>query len=296
VLPIIVSSSEQQKGTPAGDGYLVWNVPGPVGPKPVNPADYGLCGVYSLKGEFTNPKTVAKIIVEPSGYYGVYVKALATNPHPPVIAMTCVYLRDFTHLPPISDAVGSSHSLTGTGTPASSTGNIGGPADACIWAGVQGAISEAPEYTATGGPVGPPFVGANLGGVPPILAGQTQLQAYTDPGFPMTTSAFCTGYTKPGFAWIYYPMGGGECEDNVFQPLQTCTIPATSAGVSTNEYWCYITGASGPSAFNDKAAVSNFEVALSLSNPTPSEHFYEGFASNNAIGEGVTWNCLKFDQ
>ena len=98
--------------------------------------DLGLCGVLGLSGVFSDNKTLAQIIVQSNGYYGLNVNWADSNHNPPIIYWTCVRLTDFTGLPHPTDfgSSGPYSIITLTGRHFE-TRNLGETASACIWTG-----------------------------------------------------------------------------------------------------------------------------------------------------------------
>lgn len=293
VLPITGHSSAQ--GTPTGDRESS-NQQLPVGPDPKgadggpNPNDYGMCGVLGLSGVFSDNLTVARIIVEPNGYYGVHTNWAKSNTHPPILTWTCVPLTDFTGLPHFSDfAVAGPNHFTVSGSHFE-TENSGGPSsNACIWAGLEGAFSEAPRDDL--------FVGAGLREslTPP---NDNVLTVISAPDVTLTTYAFCSTFDATGFTWNYYqstPLGGGQCTLEFMGPLPC--IPTTVPGpVRTAQYWCYISGVFAQGPPDDQTdVVKPFSVQLSIgtSPGTGAASIYLGSVVNS---NGLDWNCLQFKE
>ena len=293
VLPITGHSSAQ--GTPTGDRESS-NQQLPVGPDPrgaggaINPNDYGMCGVLGLSGVFSDNLTVARIIVEPNGYYGVHTNWAKSNTHPPILTWTCVPLTDFKGLPHLShfETSGSDH-FTVSGR-RFETENSGGPAsNACIWAGLEGAFSEAPlDYL---------FVGAGLSG---SLShpDENVLTVASAPDVTLTTYAFCSTFNATDFSWNYYPstpLGGSQCSLESMGPLPC--IPTTTPGpVGTGKYWCYISGLFGQGPPDDQTdVVRPFSDQLSIgSSPAtgPGSFYFGRVVNSNALD----WNCLQFKE
>jgi len=293
VLPITGHSSAQ--GTPTGDRESS-NQQLPVGPDPrgaggaINPNDYGMCGVLGLSGVFSDNLTVARIIVEPNGYYGVHTNWAKSNTHPPILTWTCVPLTDFKGLPHLShfETSGSDH-FTVSGR-RFETENSGGPAsNACIWAGLEGAFSEAPlDFL---------FVGAGLSG---SLShpDENVLTVASAPDVTLTTYAFCSTFDVTDFSWNYYPstpLGGGQCSLEFMGPLPC--IPTTTPGpVGTGKYWCYISGLFGQGPPDDQTdVVRPFSDQLSIgSSPAtgPGSFYFGRVVNSNALD----WNCLQFKE
>jgi len=288
VLPITGHSSVQ--GTPTGDRESS-NQQLPVGPDPrgasgaPNPNDYGMCGVLGLSGVFSDNQTVAQIIVETNGYYGVYTNWAKSNTHPPILTWTCVPLTDFTGLPPVSDFAGSGPNHFTVSGPHSETENSGGPpANACIWAGLEGAFSEAPRDFL--------YAGAGLNGslTPP---NDNVLAVTSAADVTLTTSAFCSTFDATDFSWNYYPstpLGGGQCTLDSMGALPC--IPTTAPGpVGTDKYWCYISGVFGQGPPDDQTdVVKPFSLQLSIGG-SPTTYFGSVVNSN-----GLAWNCLQFKE
>jgi len=95
-----------------------------------------MCGVLNMSGDFDSP-SVARIIVDTSGFYGVELIG-KTAKMIPTLETTCVLFSDFKGVPPPSDA--------SSFTPPSFDGGIAGgvkkiagsAGNACIWAGLSG--------------------------------------------------------------------------------------------------------------------------------------------------------------
>lgn len=66
------------------------------------PNDYGMCGVLNMSAQF-GPPTIARIIVEPNGYYSAELVGHDKSVIP-TLDYTCVLFTDFKGVPPVSDA------------------------------------------------------------------------------------------------------------------------------------------------------------------------------------------------
>jgi hypothetical protein len=289
VLPITGHSSAQ--GTPDGDRESS-NQQLPVGPQPrggsgaINPSDYGMCGVLGMSGVFSDNLTVARIIVEPNGFYGVYTNWAKGNTHPPILTWTCVRLTDFTGLPRLSDFETSGpYQFTVSGRHFE-TGKSGGPiSNGCIWAGFEGAFSEAPrDYL---------FVGSGFNG--PLKTPENVLTVASAPGVTLTTYAFCSTFDATDFSWKYYPstpLGGAQCSLASMGALP-CELTTTPGPVSTEQYWCYVSGLFGQGPPDDQTdVVKPFSDQLSIgSSPTMGASIYFGHVVNS---NAFAWNCMEF--
>jgi hypothetical protein len=290
VIPLTGHSSAQ--GTPSGNRESS-NQQLPVGPAPsggtgVNPSDYGMCGILGLSGVFSDNLTVAQIIVEPNGYYGVYTNWAKSNPNPPILTWTCVRLTDFTGLPPVSDfATSGPYSLTHSGYGEVSE-NAGGPdTNACMWAGLEGAFSEAPRDFL--------YVGGGLDGSMTDPLNVLGVES-TATGLTLTTYSFCNTFEAKDFSWNYYestPLGGGDCtlEDMGALPCIATTVPGP---VDTEHYWCYVSGIFGQGPPDDQIdVVKPFSDQLSIgSSPLGASIYFGKLVNSNSFA----WNCVKFSE
>jgi hypothetical protein len=246
-----------------------------------------MCGVLGLSGVFSDNLTVARIIVEPDGYYGVYTNWAKSNTHPPILTWTCVRLTDFTGLPPVSDFESSGpYNLTLPGY-GMLFRNAGGPSsNACMWAGLEGAFSEAPRDFL--------FVGAGLNGSlsdPLNVLGAES----TATGLTLTTYSYCSTFDAKHFSWDYYestPLGGGQCTLEYMGALP-CISTTVPGPVDTAQYWCYISGIFGQGPPDDQTdVVKPFSDQLSIgSSPTLGASIYFGKLVNS---NSFSWNCIKF--
>jgi len=177
-----------------------------------NPNDWGMCGVLGLSGSF-GPPTVARIIVEPSGYYGVELEAY-TPKVIPTLVWTCVLFTDFTGVPPVSEASYFAPPLYNGGSAGGGKNITGSAGNACIWAGLFGDL-ETPSNEGGFGYAFAQFYG------PETVIGSQNVSSY----------AFCSGYTTPSWhGWNYFHHGGGAYAPSGVVPL----------GVNEAHYWCYM--------------------------------------------------------
>jgi hypothetical protein len=98
-----------------------------------NPNDWGMCGILNFSGVFS-PVSRVRIIVDASGYYAALLVG-ATPATVPKMDWTYVFFKDFTRVPPDSDATSSGPpfpSYNG-GSAGGSTPISGSPGNACIW-------------------------------------------------------------------------------------------------------------------------------------------------------------------
>jgi hypothetical protein len=174
-----------------------------------------MCGVLSISGNF-GALTVARIIVDSSGYYAV--ELIANTPKLiPTLGWTCVLFSDFTGTPPPSQA-----SFLGAPLPSFKGGMGGGsekitgsPGNACVWAGLSGNL----ETVTNEGAFGDAF--AFYAGPETIIGAQN-----------VTSYAFCSGYSAPGWKrWQFSVAGNG-----IYRPMKV-----TSIGLNDAEDWCYMT-------------------------------------------------------
>jgi hypothetical protein len=290
--PMTGYSSDQ--GTSMGD-RMSYTEQLPVGPAPrgpkggINENDLGLCGVLGLSGVFSDNETLAQIIVQTNGYYGLNVNWADSNHRPPIIEWTCVRLTDFTGLPHLSDFAGSAPlPLTVNGSHFT-TRNIGDLTDACIWTGLKGAFSEAPHDFL--------FVGAGLKGSF-ASPDDNELAVASAAGLTLSTYTVCSTFDVKGFSWNYYPsspLEGGQCSlGSVSVPLP-CEASTGPSPVLADEYWCSISGIYGQGPASDQGAgVEPLSVKLGIDiDPATGASIYEATVINsNAIG----WDCLRFRQ
>jgi hypothetical protein len=185
----------------------------PGGGGSTNPNDWGMCGVLGLTGSFS-PTTVARIIVDTSGYYAVELVG-STAKAIPTLDWTCVLFADFTGAPPPSEAsYFAPPPYNGGGGDLSEiiTGSAG---KACIWAGLSGDLTAATNEGASGDAWAKFYT-------PTTLMGSLYV----------TTYAFCSGYKAASWhGWKYFNRGGGGyAMPGSVEPL----------GVNEAQQWCYM--------------------------------------------------------
>jgi pyruvate/2-oxoglutarate dehydrogenase complex dihydrolipoamide acyltransferase (E2) component len=166
-------------------------------------------------GEFT-PVSRVRIIVDASGYYAALLVG-ATPATVPKMDWTCVFFKDFTRVPPDSDATSSGPpfpSYNG-GSAGGSTPISGSPGNACIWAGFFGNLDSEIDDT-TMGAVG--TAAAQYMGPQTYLASQY-----------ITTYAICSGYSSASWrGWKYVHHGGGYYDYDL------------ALGIKKTNAWCYM--------------------------------------------------------
>jgi len=99
-----------------------------------------MCGLLSLSGDFTS-STVTQIIAV-KGYYTLY-RHWTSVLDGPVVGWTCVPFTASHGLPPNSDVEVFEPPTVSISGGAFTKTDIGSEADACVWAGVAGGLSEA---------------------------------------------------------------------------------------------------------------------------------------------------------
>jgi hypothetical protein len=214
--------TDQWVSCPEGKITKMGNGVGCVMPLPVrppgggvgsNPNDWGMCGVLGLSATFS-PATVARIMVDKSGYYAVELIG-ATAKETPTLAVTCVLFSDFTGVPPPSDATYfAPHSYNGGGGDSSEiiTGSAG---NACIWAGLSGDLTADTNEGASGDAYAKFYT-------PTTLMGSLYV----------TTYAFCSGYKAASWhGWKYLNRAGGGYS----MPDGVAVLGANQA-----QQWCYM--------------------------------------------------------
>jgi hypothetical protein len=199
--------------------------PVPVGPgpggggTPINPNDYGMCGLLHLAGTFEN-STVARIVVAADGYYAVERSWVGKPTEGPVVEWTCVRFTDFTGLPPISDAGSFAAPVVTASGGAMDAKKIGGIGDACIWAGLAGGLSSANQAIS---------VSAQYN------VFDTLDSAQSAPGTKDSTYAFCS--TFKGFSFHHYYFGSAQPGNGSTSGLPVALI------FNPEHAWCYMGGA-----------------------------------------------------
>jgi len=257
--------------TPLGVG------PGPgAGGRPMNPADYGMCGALHVSGPFNN-STVARIIVGADGYYHVHRSWVGSATAGPHLEWTCVLFTDFTGLP--LDYVAGLGTYQPPPVTAKSGGratNMIGPSDACIWAGLAGPLSSADQT--------PVSVFAQFDG------SYTLASAQSAPKTTIETYAFCNSIL--GFPWAPYlnnvVVPGLGSTGGVLFPV-TFPVPGSKPGVIGNRWWCYVDGV-GTSAGSGTSAAETFSSA-GLGFVSPDTYYFD-------VGnESALWfNCMGLEQ
>lgn len=182
------------------------------------PNDWGMCGVLSFSGSF-GPPTVARIIVQSSGYYAVELVG-NTKSVIPTLDYTCVLFSDFKGVPPPSDASAFDPPSFNGGSSFSSKPISGGAKNACIWAGLSGNVTT--------------IVSSDM-----AIEGRADALYYgpaTQIGSQYATSyAFCSAYTTASWnGWKYVHSGGG-----FYSPPKALPLP-----YDDTHDWCYMDGIS----------------------------------------------------
>ncbi len=273
--------------------------PLPVGPGPgmghgrhVNLNDYGMCGILSLSGVFNN-STFARLIVGENGYYAVYASSTGGPQNVPKVGYTCVHLTDFTGLPPnldfeVSDAPavtasGANAPALTAGAASSNTKQIGARADACIWAGVTGGLSESTDLDNIAAETDYVQTAVDW----PSL--KTEAIAQPTKGVTLSTYAFCNTFRS--FVQWTYKLG----------PAAGCCGAGSTGGtivdlpVRTGQYWCFMAGVSAP--MGQAAAIEPLYAALSVNSaPQPPNEQGVPLYAYSASNAGLYWNCLAFSQ
>ena len=201
--------------------------PGPgAGGGPINPADFGMCGVLHLSGAFGST-TVARIIVNSDGYFAVERKGKGVGGVPQV-DWTCVLFTDFTGLPKDYlaklDTYAAPPAAAKRGGTASNT--IGHGGDACVWAGLSGTLAGEDGASAT------VYAQDDDYAKPPY----TLQFAQAGPKTSVETYAWCTGVPPKGYDW--------NIQNNVEVPgLGTTTAPLPVSLIPPGrDHWCFVDG------------------------------------------------------
>jgi hypothetical protein len=229
-----------------------------------NPNDWGMCGVLNMSADF-GPPTVARIIVDPSGFYAVELIGFTAKVIP-TLDWTCVLFSDFKGVPPPSDA----SSFTPPSFDGGSAGGIkkiaGSTGNACIWAGLSGNLETINQ--AEGGAFGLAY--AQFEGPETAFRSQN-----------VKTFAFCSSYTAASWKeWKYFLHG------------LTTSVPThlSSIGHTDAQAWCYMDGIESH-LLTPPFSVGTIDAGLHLSS--------SGDYSINATPHGGAWmsyNCLPLVQ
>ena len=263
--------------TPMGVG------PGPSlsGGTPLNPADYGMCGVLHMAGTFDN-STIAHFIIGADHYYHFDLQYKGTPATEPQIELTCIRFSDFTGLPPDY----TSTLRTFEPTPLNATGGakktemIGtGGEEACIWAGLAGSLSS-PDRTAIYAYAQNDFSTSTLASVK------------SAPKTSMTSYAFCNGI--PGISsWVPYvndpPVPALTNTKGLRYNVPFPVPGGKNPGVKSDRWWCYMQGVgTAPGTGTSATETFSFAGLAYLTSDT-----YEW----NVGGESALWyNCIGLDQ
>jgi hypothetical protein len=268
------ASCAGQKVTPGPNGTFNCQVPlpahPPLGKGAGNPNDWGMCGVLSLSG-FFNSQTAAQIVVGSNGYYAVDLKYTSANDtaakHWPELGWTCVFFREFTTVPAVSDATYFAQAGYSGPSPMNITGSKG---YACIWAGVSGALTDIDSgaYQMAGGNAYAQFRS-------PV----TVIEGYND-----TSYAFCSGYKAAAWTgWKYL----------ISRNMGDHTNPATYT-LNESKYWCYMDG-----------VIASWNLQISFPGPiqpainisSSGDYSLAGIYDNGG-GDfvGLSMNCLPLAQ
>jgi hypothetical protein len=270
------ASCAGQKVTEGPNGQMGCQVPLPARPPggkgASNPNDWGMCGVLSLSG-FFNKGTEARIVVGTNGYYAVDLKYTSDNDtaakHWPELGWTCVFFREFTGVPVISDAT----FFIPPGYSGGSSMNISGSkGNACIWAGVEGALTDVDKdmYASGGGDAYAQF-----------RSPLTVIGAYND-----TSYAFCSGYKGAGWSGWKYSLNRSVGFD--YTP-QTLTL-------NKSKYWCYMDGVRAYWDLENGAShfVGPIHPAINIS--SSGIYSLAGISNTGFDAVGLGINCLPLAQ
>ena len=257
------------------------NTPLKVGPAPggggapVNPADYGMCGLLHMSGTF-NASTSVRVVVESDGYYGVERTWSETNPAgAPKVVWTCVLFTDFTGLAYEYVNVLSTSAETLTAKSGGKATNMVGPSDACIWAGLAGALSSSDRTEVS--------VSAQFDG------NYTFQSAQPAPKSTLETYSFCSSIE----GWAFAPFlnnvvvpGLGDTGGMAFK----VAFPAVGTpGILSKRWWCYMDGAGAKPGTGTSAKESFTSAGLKFVSP---EEYYFSVGKESALW----FNCMGLDQ
>jgi hypothetical protein len=234
-----------------------------------NPNDAGMCGVLNVSANF-GTQTVARIIVDSSGYYAVELLA-ATTKFIPILNVTCVLFSDFKGVPPDSEGISTGPPYPQyNGGSAGGSENIKGSAlNACIWAGLSGNL-QTPNMNQVGGTDGAfgnafaRFIGSEN------AIGSQNVISY----------AFCSGYTSASWKGWNYVTNKSD--------LSTFAHVTPLSFTDAND-WCYMDGIEAHLLY-PTYSVGVINAGLSLSGGK-----YSVFATP-AGGVLVEFNCLPLQQ
>jgi hypothetical protein len=262
---------------PSGDIHQMGDAVGCVIPLPVgqpghggsvNPNDWGMCGVLGLTGNF-GPPTVARIIVNTSGYYAVELEAYMASVLP-TLNWTCVLFSDFNGVPPPSEATSFGPVNYNGGSDGGAKKIAGSVGNACIWAGVFGNL-ETLNINDAGGTDGAfGFAYAQFDTPYSLLESQN-----------VTSYAICSAYSAASWkGWNFV-----NPRPNVSAPPHAIKL----GGLDDTHYWCYLQGIEAHLLY-PTYPVGVISASLEISG---------GDYSIDATPPGGTWtsyNCLPLTQ
>lgn len=230
------------------------------------PNDWGMCGVLSMSASF-GPPTIARIIVEPDGYYSAELVGHEKSVIP-TLNYSCVLFTDFTGVPPAAEA-SAFDPTSPKGTASIYNKPIPGSAkNACIWAGLSGNLTT--------------IVSSDMA-IEGLADAQYEGPA-TNIGEQYATSyAFCSGYTTASWkGWKYFRAGY-----TFYSPTHALPLPFDDA-----HDWCYTDGFSVNYQYTQESLSpvsggltisSGGNYGLEKQTPTPPS-------------SQVDFNCLPLDQ
>jgi hypothetical protein len=234
-----------------------------------------------LSGDFDNT-TVARIIVGNNGKYVLHT-GWDKSKSPPIAQYTCIFLKEFTGLPP-SSGFGSYEPSPVTSTMPSLIGNqiSYGNRDVCIWAGVAGALS------------------VNPGGRNPNVSfardeGGTAFytwyggEAATDN--PITTYVQCGRFPGSGHGFVTWRHSPRKNLPLYLDPFHDTGGSRDYLPVRPNQYWCYLEGVAS-------IARGLIEVELGIDKTPPPPYDAGGaiYYERTILDSGMYRGCLSLDQ
>jgi hypothetical protein len=299
--PELAYSQPFETGTASGDGQenqkglMTSDTPLPVGPgpggggRPINPDNYGMCGLLGLSGHF-DAQTIVRIKIGANGLYEVHRQWLGTsNATQPVVDWTCIHLKDFTGPLPVPGKFATkepppvmTHGGPRNEVQLSSGSRMFGTA--CIWAGVAGGLSTRvtdqdnasfASYDESGG----------------TYPGVTWEGAQSTKGVTIFTFVFCSEFPGTDFIWDFYkttidfPHGDGQAFHQ-FLPVRP------------KDQWCYMQGVAATGTSENPQSAFQAALGIDKTPPPPWDAggpiYYEDIDSNG--NAALYWNCMPIAQ